>query len=93
MRKNPDAGKPVSGIEHMTVEVALQEEVALTSPGFDEELLAPKQVAVLFGVDPKTVSRWAKEGKVGCVTTPGGHRRYRSAEVYALLHAPHNSSR
>ncbi|MGG7104783.1 BldC family transcriptional regulator [Rhodococcus sp. 24CO] len=62
-----------------------------TSGGFDEELLTPKQVAALFGVDPKTVTRWAQEEKIGCVITPGGYRRYRSAEVHALLR-PRNSS-
>ncbi|MCE4265295.1 BldC family transcriptional regulator [Rhodococcus globerulus] len=62
-----------------------------TSGGFDEELLTPKQVAALFGVDPKTVTRSAQEGTIGGVITAGGHRRYRSAEVHALLH-PRNSS-
>ncbi|WP_094275927.1 BldC family transcriptional regulator [Rhodococcus sp. OK302] len=57
---------------------------AISRP-FDEELLTPGQVAALFCVDPKTVSRWAKAGKIGFVTTLGGHRRYRSTEVHALL--------
>ena len=27
-------------------------------------------------VDPKTVTRWAVEGKVASVRTPGGHHRF-----------------
>lgn len=39
----------------------------------------------MFRVDPKTVTRWAKAGKLTCVRTLGGHRRYRESEVRALL--------
>jgi excisionase family DNA binding protein len=48
-------------------------------------LLTPAEVAALFRVDPKTVTRWAKAGKLSAIRTLGGHRRYRAAEVYALL--------
>lgn len=51
----------------------------------DEELLTPSEVAKLFRVDPKTVTRWAKAGKLSSIRTLGGHRRYRASEVYALL--------
>jgi excisionase family DNA binding protein len=54
-----------------------------TSEG--ESLLTPAEVAVLFRVDPKTVVRWAKAGKLSCIRTLGGHRRYRESEVRALL--------
>jgi len=50
-----------------------------------ERLLTPGQVAALFRVHPKTVARWASSGRVGCVRTPGGHRRYRETEIQALL--------
>jgi excisionase family DNA binding protein len=50
-----------------------------------ETLLTPAEVAALFRVDPKTVTRWAKAGKLSAIRTLGGHRRYRAAEVYALL--------
>ncbi|MDX1659433.1 MAG: BldC family transcriptional regulator [Nitriliruptorales bacterium] len=50
-----------------------------------EELLTPGEVAKLFGVDPKTVTRWATAGKLSPQRTLGGHRRYRATEVYALL--------
>jgi excisionase family DNA binding protein len=50
-----------------------------------ERLLTPSEVAALFRVDPKTVTRWAKAGKITSIRTLGGHRRYREAEVRALL--------
>ena len=48
-------------------------------------LLSPGEVAELFRVDPKTVTRWAKAGKLSPVKTLGGHRRYHSHEVHELL--------
>jgi excisionase family DNA binding protein len=53
--------------------------------GDAEHLLTPAEVAALFRVDPKTVTRWAKAGKLSSIRTLGGHRRYRAAEVHALL--------
>ncbi|GAA2039328.1 developmental transcriptional regulator BldC [Terrabacter terrae] len=50
-----------------------------------DRLLTPGEVAALFRVDPKTVTRWAKAGKLTSVRTLGGHRRYREAEVRDLL--------
>ncbi len=46
---------------------------------------APGEVAALFRVDPKTVTRWAAAGRIGSIRTPGGHRRFRESEVRALL--------
>jgi len=46
-----------------------------------EILLTPREVAELFGVDPKTVTRWAKAGKLTSIRTLGGHRRFRKSEV------------
>jgi excisionase family DNA binding protein len=51
----------------------------------DERLLTPGEVAALFRVDPKTVTRWATAGRIGSIRTPGGHRRFRESEVKALL--------
>ena len=50
-----------------------------------EALLTPAEVAALFRVDPKTVTRWAKAGKLSSIRTLGGHRRYRETEVRQLL--------
>lgn len=54
-------------------------------PTDGDELLTPSEVAALFRVDPKTVTRWAKAGKLASIRTLGGHRRYRAAEVHSLL--------
>src|SRR6185503_9749019 len=50
-----------------------------------ERLLTPGEVAALFRVDPKTVTRWATAGRIGSIRTPGGHRRFRESEVNELL--------
>jgi excisionase family DNA binding protein len=52
-----------------------------------EVLLTPAEVAALFRVDPKTVTRWAQTGKLTSIRTLGGHRRYRESEVRDLLKA------
>jgi excisionase family DNA binding protein len=51
----------------------------------DDALLTPAEVAALFRVDPKTVTRWAKAGKLSSIRTLGGHRRYRADEVRKFL--------
>ena len=48
-------------------------------------LLTPAEVASMFRVDPKTVTRWAKAGKLTSIKTLGGHRRYKESEVKAFL--------
>lgn len=50
----------------------------------DTELMTPHEVAEFFRVDPKTVTRWAKAGKIGCIKTLGGHRRYWRHEIEKL---------
>lgn len=56
-----------------------------------EPLLTPGEVAAMFRVDPKTVTRWAAAGRIGSIRTPGGHRRFRESEVRALLEEGANS--
>lgn len=51
----------------------------------DDDLLSPGEVAALFRVDPRTVSRWAKKGKIPHVRTPGRHTRYRYGTMKELL--------
>jgi excisionase family DNA binding protein len=41
-------------------------------------------VADLLHVSPKTVSRWAKDGKLPFLRTLGGHRRYPAAAIRQL---------
>jgi excisionase family DNA binding protein len=50
-----------------------------------ERLLTPGEVALMFRVDPKTVTRWASAGRIGSIRTPGGHRRFRESEVSVML--------
>lgn len=50
-----------------------------------DRLLTPGEVAVLFHVDPRTVTRWAAAGRIGSIRTPGGHRRFWESEVRTML--------
>ncbi len=52
-----------------------------------QQLLTPAEVARLFRVDPKTVTRWAQAGKLSSVRTLGGHRRFPREEVLRHLRA------
>ena len=54
-------------------------------------LMTPAEVAALFRVDPKTVTRWADSGRLSAVRTLGGHRRYLQNEVEQLLVSSSNS--
>ena len=51
----------------------------------DETLLTPAEVAAMFRVNPKTVTRWARAGKISAIRTLGGHRRFRASEVQQFL--------
>ena len=51
----------------------------------ESDLLTPAEVATLFRVSPKTVTRWARSGKLTALRTLGGHRRFRASEVRDLL--------
>jgi excisionase family DNA binding protein len=51
----------------------------------ESRYLRTSQVAELLHVSPKTVSRWAQEGRLPYLRTLGGHRRYPDAEIRALL--------
>ena len=50
-----------------------------------EALLTPSEVAALFRVNPKTVTRWARAGKLTAIRTLGGHRRFRASEIRRCL--------
>jgi excisionase family DNA binding protein len=54
-------------------------------PGEPEELLTPSEVAAMFRVNPKTVTRWARSGKISAIRTLGGHRRFRKSEITRIL--------
>jgi len=50
-----------------------------------KELLTSGEVAALFRVDSRTVTRWVTAGKIAAIRTPGGHCRFRAEEVRRLL--------
>jgi excisionase family DNA binding protein len=53
-----------------------------------DSLLTPAEVAALFRVNPKTVTRWARAGKITAIRTLGGHRRFRATEIRRCLDQP-----
>jgi excisionase family DNA binding protein len=55
-------------------------------------LLRPAEVAAILRVAPRTVARWAAQGRLGVVRTPGGHRRYVEDDVIDLLDATRRTS-
>lgn len=48
-------------------------------------MLTPAELARMLHVDPKTITRWAIEGRLDAVRTPGGHRRFPLAVVLRFL--------
>ena len=50
-----------------------------------DALLTPAEVAALFRVNPKTVTRWARAGKISAIRTLGGHRRFKASEIRKFL--------
>jgi len=50
-----------------------------------EQLLTPSEVAAMFRVNPKTVTRWARAGKLTAIRTLGGHRRFKVSEIRRCL--------
>ncbi len=53
----------------------------------EPEYLTPGQVARMLHVSPKTVDRWADQGRIGCIVTLGGHRRFARGDVEELFAA------
>jgi excisionase family DNA binding protein len=51
----------------------------------NDALLTPAEVAAMFRVNPKTVTRWARAGKLNAIRTLGGHRRFRASEIRQIL--------
>jgi len=58
------------------------------SPRLRDVLLTPGEVATLFRVNPKTVSRWAATGKLNYIVTVGGHRRFFKSDIDRILGIP-----
>ena len=51
----------------------------------DDALLTPSEVAEWLRVNPKTVTRWARAGKIRAIRTLGGHRRFRASDIRRCL--------
>ena len=73
-------------------EVALikTNEIALVEEYKSDDWMKPNEVADYFRVDPKTVSKWYHSGKIEehnirVITTPGGHRRYSTADIIRVV--------
>ena len=54
----------------------------------DDPWLALGSAARLVGVGPDTLRRWADSGKVQSYQTPGGHRRFLTSSLEAMINAP-----
>jgi len=62
--------------------------VAMSNDQADaERLLTPAEVAAMFRVNAKTVTRWARSGRLSAIKTMGGPRRYRLSEVRRAVEA------
>jgi excisionase family DNA binding protein len=53
----------------------------------NDQLLTPSEVAGLFRVESKTMTRWPKAGKTSSIRTVGGNRRFRRSEIRTLISA------
>ena len=67
--------------------------VETMQPHDDDALLTPSEVAAMFRVNPKTVTRWARAGKISAIRTLGGHRRFRASEIRTFLEQVEDSER
>lgn len=65
------------------------ERAAIAQP---DRLMTPGEVAALFRVDPKTVTRWAAAGRLRSVRTPGGHRRFYASEIRNMIEESESDS-
>lgn len=54
--------------------------------------LATEDAADLFHVSPKTIARWAKEGRLPFAWTPGGHRRFPLDDIWRRAAALRNET-
>ena len=43
--------------------------------------LTPNEVREKYGYHPKTLAEWANQGKIECIKSPGGHRRYLASSL------------
>jgi hypothetical protein len=76
---NPAHLEPVTSAEN-TARIPRRAVTGAVDPVRSEPLtggwVGPAEAAKFFGVDPKTVTRWGKAGKIASRKTPGGHWRF-----------------
>jgi excisionase family DNA binding protein len=77
----------------MSNETTSTTKVEHMEPHEDEALLTPSEVAAMFRVNPKTVTRWARAGKISAIRTLGGHRRFRASEIRQFLESEREPDR
>jgi excisionase family DNA binding protein len=68
-----------------TADPDLNKDDAMVDRNSPDALLTPAEVAQMFRVNPKTVTRWARAGKITAIRTLGGHRRFRRSEIEKFL--------
>ncbi|MGH2784842.1 MAG: helix-turn-helix domain-containing protein [Actinomycetota bacterium] len=51
----------------------------------ESRLLRAGEVAALLQVSRRSIAVWAQRGLIPFIETPGGHRRFRAADVRALV--------
>lgn len=61
-------------------------------PGSEKSYLTRSAVARLLGVSPNTVTRWAREGRLPCQVTLGGHRRFDREVIEEIYHGLHRAA-
>ena len=49
----------------------------------ESEYMTPGEAARILHVSPKTINRWANEGRIPCIVTLGGHRRFSRVAITA----------
>ena len=56
-------------------------------------VMSRSEVSAIFGVSRSTITRWARQGRLPCLLTLGGHRRYLVDDVLRLIGESHVPSR
>ena len=82
-KRQPETEKPYRTMANDDSEV--EQPNVDTSRVPEDSYLTPADVAQLLRVTPRTVSRWADEGRIAHIVTLGGHRRFLQADVLRLL--------
>src|SRR5438132_13934190 len=65
--------------------MAFREDPSRRAAGGETEWLTLGQAARFLGVAQSTIRKWSDQGRVPAFYTPGGHRRYRRADLDAFL--------